>query len=122
MHGERQAFAKMAENDRELRIGIEYAGEHDAQEMTRGVDREAPGRALQLLVLREISLDCIGMRHRRMEIDRHAQRFSRREDRPEFLLVEKGALRVAMDHRAAEAEFLDATLEFAHRGIAIGGG
>src|SRR5207244_9527884 len=49
MHGERQAFAEVAEDDLELRIGVEQAREQEAQEVAARVHREAPRRARELL-------------------------------------------------------------------------
>ena len=46
-----------------------------------------------------------------MQIDRHVERLRALEDRPVFLVVEETAPRVAVDHRALEAEFLHAALE-----------
>src|SRR5690242_13132110 len=87
--------------------------------MAARIEGEAPGRALQLFISREIGLDCIRVRHCRMEIDRHIQRLRGLEDAPEFLLVEESALGVAVNHRAFEAELLDATLQLARRGVRI---
>ena len=55
-----------------------------------------------------------------MEIDRHVERFGALEDRPEPLLVEKGAVGKAVDHRALEATARHRALELVRSGLGIG--
>src|SRR5579862_7121467 len=100
----------MAEDEGKARKGVEEPGEDETKEMRDRVHGEAPGCRRDLLVTREIGLRR-GMRVARMEIDRHAQGLGRLEDRPEFLIVEKFAIAVAVDHRALETPILDRALE-----------
>ena len=44
-HQERQRLAEMAEDDLELRMLLEHAGQHHADRRRRGLHREAPGGA-----------------------------------------------------------------------------
>jgi hypothetical protein len=57
VHREGEAFTQMPENDREMRVGVEYPGEDQAQEVAAGIDGEPPRRARQILVAREVSFD-----------------------------------------------------------------
>src|SRR5262245_5213668 len=120
MHGERQALAQVTEDDLEARVGIEHAGKDDAQKMAAGVDRKTPRRSLQLFVRRKVSLDCVRVRHRRMQVDRNAELLRGLKDHPEFLVVEERALGVAMDHGALEPELGHAAFELLRCGPRVG--
>src|SRR6516225_851862 len=56
-----------------------------------------------------------------MEIDRHVKFLGTLVDRPEFLEVEELPVRHAVQHCPLEAEFGDRALEFARRGLGVGG-
>ena len=109
-----------------VRMLLEQAGEHEADRERRGLDREAPGGAQQhrkiLGVLLVVGVDHRRMRHRGMQIDRHVERLGAREDRPVALVVDELPVREAVDHRALEAERLDAARKLVgrRRRIAVG--
>ena len=107
------------------RVLLEHAGEHEADRERRGLDREAPGGAQQhgevLGVLLVIGVDHRRMRHRGMQVDRHVERLGAREDRPVALVVDELPVGEAVDHRALEAERLDAARELVGRRRRIGG-
>ena len=80
-----------------LRFGIlvEHAGQHHADRLRRGLDREAPGGADHhrkiLDVVLVVGVHHRRMRYRRMQIDRHIELLGALEDRPEPLVVEEQA-------------------------------
>ncbi len=114
----------MAQDDLQLRIGVEHAGQHHAHALRRGLHGEAPGRAHDhrpvLHVVLVIGLDHRRMRHGRMQIQRHVQRRGALADRPEALVVEEHAVGRAVDQRALEAELRHRALQFIGRGLRIG--
>src|SRR5262249_3893289 len=119
-----QPFAEVTE-DELGRMLLEQAGEDEAHAERRGLDREAPGGAQQdrkvLGVFLVIGVDHRLVRHRGVQIDRHVERRRAREDWPEALIVEEVTVRDAVDHRALEAERLDAARKLVGRGRRIAG-
>src|SRR3954454_15183921 len=121
---ERQPLTEMAENELRL-VLLEQTGEHEADRERRGLDGVAPGGAQEhgevLRVLLIISVDHGRMRHRGVQVDRHVERLGARENRPIALVVDELALSEAVDHRALEAELLDAARKLIRRGRRIVG-
>ena len=121
-----QGLAEVAENDVQARVLLEDAAEDEAHGLGRGLHRIAPGGAhhlrevLAILVI--IDARHIGVRERRVEIDRHAQSFRPLIDAPEALIVVEHAIGQAADHGADETQILHAALELAGGGFRIGGG
>ena len=127
----RQRFAEMTEDDFQLRMPLEHAGQHEADGGGRGFHRIAPGRPRHgreiLDVVVVVDARHLGLRQSGMQIDRHVELFGARINRPEFLVVEEGAVGEAVQHGALEAEFFHAALELVgsrlgHRGRQAGEG
>src|SRR6185503_8565655 len=85
--------------------------EDEPQEMAARVDRETPRRASELLVTLEVGMDQRRRGQCGMQVDGHSELGGLGPHRPILASIQELALLVAMDHRALEAELLDATLE-----------
>jgi hypothetical protein len=109
-----QAFAEVAEHYVESRKAIEHAAHDEPQRVQCGFDRKAEHGAVE--PARHERLDHVVRRRVRVDVDGHVERLGRREDLPEFLVVEVLALRVRVHDRALEPEFAHAALEL------LGGG
>ena len=112
----------MAENDFQFWIFLEHAGQHHPDGERRGLHRIAPGVARRdhrkvFDVVVVIDPRHVGLRQRRMEIDRDVERFGAGIDRPELRPIEEFAVGEAVHHRALEAVLLDAALELVGGGV-----
>src|SRR6185503_9889747 len=120
---EGQAFAEVAEDDLEARVGFEHAGQDQPDSLGRGLDAEAPGRGHQagelLDVVLVVGLDHGLVRYGGMDVERDVERLRALEDRPEALVVEEEMRTVhrgeAVHHRALE-------VELGHRALELVGG
>ena len=123
-HAVGQAFAHVAQDDLEFRMGIEQARSHQAQRMNRRLLSERPGRAHQP---RMSFIDRAVFRQRiaRVQIEGQAGLLDRRPERPVLrqVVIDRplavADLREAVDQRATETERLDAALELLDREIRI---
>jgi hypothetical protein len=109
----------MAEDESKIGESIEHAGEDETEKMDAGVDAEAPSPQRELLVALEIRSHDRGMGFAWVEVNRHSECLRTLEYAPELLVVEKAALRVAIDHRTLESKFGDRAIELLDRGSGI---
>ena len=106
---EGQGLAHVSQHDGQVGIAIEQPAEHEAQEMAGRLDVPAPDRALHLrLVAQDVGLP---VRIGRVDVDRRADLGGALPERQIARVVQVDAVRVTVDHRAHEAEIVDAPLQ-----------
>src|SRR5260370_19217052 len=115
MNPGRQTFAEMAQDHPEIGTGVEQPGEDQPEEMRASIHREAPGRGGQFDIALKVGLEHVGMRNRRMQVNRHVQRLGTLEDYPIPPVVEELAANVTVDQGAFEAELRNRSFQFFHR-------
>src|SRR5580704_8881906 len=79
--------------------------------MRARIHREAPGGGGEIDVALEVGLEHVGMRDRRMQVNRHVQRLGAFEDSPILLVIEKLAANVTIDQGALEAELRNGSFQ-----------
>src|SRR5947209_19039952 len=107
----------MADYQLQVREAVEGSAQDEAQNMNRRLDVPAPGSPRQLGRHFRRKARVVGLHYRprrqcRMEVERDLERLGTLQDRPEELVIQVAAPRVAIDHCPLEAMFTDRALQF----------
>ena len=112
-----KSLAEMTHHHPQLGELIENATQDNPQQMQAGLDGKAVDRAFKSpFGKRRVH---VARWRARMQIDRYIKRLRRRENIPEFRIVEIFAVRVRIDDRALQAKLADCALEFLRRSARI---